>query len=351
MKNLLISGSSDIGKNLAKSILKRKNDVVLTYRRKKVKNLDCKQIKLDISLRKNIDKFSKNKLIKNWTNLVLLPASQKPIGLFEEVDENDWIKSLELNFTNQIYLIKKLLKCRSKHYKNKNIILWSGPGSNSAPKYYSAYTISKIALTKMTELLDKELSDVKVSIIGPGWVKTKIHKETLNSKKLARENYQNTLKRFKNNNFSSTMDDVVNCFNKVISLDKKAAGGRNFSVQFDKWGNKKIKKILLADENIYKLRRDFNDFNFSEINAKVIKILNFLLQNKNFFKKKSLIYKSFCKILIIKCMFDLNLNDREFCALLVNKTISGYLNNRRKRSIIFKKISKNNNFKDLEKIL
>ena len=48
MKNLLISGSSDIGKNLAKSILKRKNDVVLTYRRKKVKNLDCKQIKLDI---------------------------------------------------------------------------------------------------------------------------------------------------------------------------------------------------------------------------------------------------------------------------------------------------------------
>jgi len=46
--------------------------------------------------------------------------------------------------------------------------LCAGTGSNSAPKYYSAYTISKIAQTKMTELLDKEFDDIKVSIIGPG---------------------------------------------------------------------------------------------------------------------------------------------------------------------------------------
>ena len=29
------------------------------------------------------------------------------------------------------------------------------------------------------------------------------------------------------------MSDVVNCFNKIISLDKKTAGGRNFSSEFE----------------------------------------------------------------------------------------------------------------------
>ena len=41
----------------------------------------------------------------------------------------------------------------------------------------------------MAELLDHEMIDTKVVILGPGWVKTKMHQETLKNKKYSRENF------------------------------------------------------------------------------------------------------------------------------------------------------------------
>ena len=221
MKYIIVSGSSDIGTAIIDSLKKNKNyEIVYTYNSKKVmrfKNLTS--LKLDLSSRGNIKKFVKKKELDNWDNLVVLSATQNPIGLFSETSSEDWVNSVDLNFTNQMFLIRELISKKSKKNTIKNIILWAGTGSNSAPKYYSAYTISKIAQTKMTELLDKEFKDIKVSIIGPGWVKTKIHKQTIKAGKMARENYDNTIERFRTNKFNS-MKDVVNCFTKIVNLEK-----------------------------------------------------------------------------------------------------------------------------------
>ena len=51
------------------------------------------------------------------------------------------------------------------------------------------------------------------------------------------------IKSMNKNKFNS-MKDVVTCFNKIISLDKKTVGGRNFSVEFDQWQSDKFIKIL-----------------------------------------------------------------------------------------------------------
>ena len=138
---------------------------------------------------KSIEEFSKKKDLNNWDNLIIMPATQKPIGLFSEVKAAAWSASINLNFSNQMYLINKLYSKRRISNKNKTIILWAGGGTNNATKYYSAYTISKIAQIKMAELLNHEMTDTKVVILGPGWVKTKIHQETLKNKKYARENF------------------------------------------------------------------------------------------------------------------------------------------------------------------
>ena len=175
-------------------------------------------------------------------------------------------------------------------------MLWAAGGINNAPKYYSAYIISKVAQVKMTELLDKEFDDIKVSIIGPGWVKTKIHKQTLKAKKFAREHYKTTIERFKKNKFNS-MTDVVDCFNKIVGLKKETVGGRNFSIQFDEWRKKTLVEVLNADENMYKLRRDFknrtvlrklvdfNEFKIFETAQGQHNMLTFLSKNLNILKK------------------------------------------------------------------
>ena len=253
MKYIFISGSSDIGTALIDDLISKNHEIVYTYNSTKVDKFKrLTSFKLNISSRKNIRDFAQNNEINDWDNLVILPAMQGPIGLFSEVNNEDWVNSVDLNFTNQMYLIREMLPKRSKKEKKiNNIILWAGTGSNSDPKYYSAYTISKIAQTKMCELLNEEFNDIKVSIIGPGWVKTKIHQQTITAgKKNARENYNRVIEAFKLNKFNP-MKDVVSCFNKIIRLKKKTAGGRNFSLKYDQWRNDNLIKILDSDENMY----------------------------------------------------------------------------------------------------
>ena len=102
MKYLFISGTSDIGTALINN-LKNKNKIISTYHKSKpsqTKNIQ--NIKLDISSRDQIKRFCNNKLIKNWDCLVMLPASQDPVGLFSRVKSDEWVESIDLNFTNQI---------------------------------------------------------------------------------------------------------------------------------------------------------------------------------------------------------------------------------------------------------
>ena len=297
-KTLIISGSSDIGDSIIKKLKNTK--IVSTYNlsepKKNKKNIVFER--LNINNLDEIDEYSKKKINNNWTNLIILPATQLPIGLADEVNPREWLTSINLNFTNQIYLLLKLLKKRSKS-GFKRVILWSGTGSNNAPKYYSAYTVSKIALTKITELFDAELKDCIFSVIGPGWVKTKIHNETLKNKKKARDNYHTTKLHFKKNIFNS-MESVVKCLLTLMKLPKEAVGGRNFSVQYDKWADTKFSDFLISDQNIYKLRRDFNSFTANDTDFKLDDILDFFYKNNNLQNPNSLIYNNFKKVLKIK---------------------------------------------------
>ena len=163
------SGIAQRSSNLSK---RKKNEIVYTYNETYLKKLQkFKGYKLDISSIKSIDDFSKKKDVKNWDNLIVMPATLKPIGLFDEVKAEDWSASVDLNFSNQMYLINKLYRKRRVSNKNKTIILWAGGGTNKATKYYSAYTISKIAQIKMAELLDHE-------------AETKMHQETFKNKNI-----------------------------------------------------------------------------------------------------------------------------------------------------------------------
>ena len=121
-----------------------------------------------------------------------------------------------------------------------------------------AYTLSKITSIKAVELLDAELKDTKFSILGPGWVKTKIHKSTIDQPLNSGNNYQKTLQNFKKNNFYP-MSKLIKCCNWLLNSNKKLVGGRNFSSVFDPWDNKKI-NMIKKDPNLFKLRRFGNNF-------------------------------------------------------------------------------------------
>jgi NAD(P)-dependent dehydrogenase (short-subunit alcohol dehydrogenase family) len=138
------------------------------------------------------------------------------------------------------------------------VIFFAGGGTNSAPINFSAYTLSKIALIKAVELLDAEHQGLCFTIIGPGWVKTKIHSETLRAGKASGQAHKETSRRLELGEFTP-MSQVIDCCDWLLNSSKDVIGGRNFSVVHDPWGNDYLNKTLRDNPDMYKLRRHGND--------------------------------------------------------------------------------------------
>lgn len=192
---------------------------------------------------------------QDWDILIFAPGSQVPVGPFDRVDIDEWSSSIHLNFLNQMRMLHRLLPFRAAAPKEKSVLFFAGGGTNNAVINYSAYTVSKIALIKMCELLDAEIPDVKFSIIGPGWVKTKIHEATLKAgEKWAGSNFEKTQMKLSSDE-CVPVQKVIDSFEWVISQPRKVVSGRNFSTVFDKWGSEELTHQLSNNQDMYKLRR------------------------------------------------------------------------------------------------
>ncbi len=267
MKNaaIIISASSDIGNALSSRWIANHWDVCGTYRTEsaETKALAGKGVKLarcDLSKTGSIrDACSRLRaLCPQWDVLVMCPGMMQPIGAFTECDFNEWEESVKVNFCSQLRIIQQLLPARRKQSALEPVvILFAGGGTNNAPQNYSAYTVSKIALIKLTELLDAEIPDTRFVIIGPGWVKTKIHQATLNAGVRAGDSFKLTIEKLAGNE-CTTIESVLDCCDWVVKTPRKVVSGRNFSVVFDKWGTDELMDKLASDPDMYKLRRNGN---------------------------------------------------------------------------------------------
>lgn len=194
-----------------------------------------------------------------WDALVLCPGDMTPVGPFADCDFDDWERSILVNFTAQLRVVRALLASRRRAPGPEPIVLFfAGGGTNGATLNYSAYTVSKIALIKMCELLDAELPDVRFSIVGPGWVRTKIHDQTLAAGPRAGESYQRTVERLKGTDFVP-MEKVMDCCDWIIAAPRAVVSGRNFSAANDDWGAGALASRLAGDPALFKLRRAGND--------------------------------------------------------------------------------------------
>jgi len=265
-KAIIIGASSDIGAALYSDWEKKKWDVVGTYRTlsdsiHNIKKKNANLFECDLSDVKSIEQASSalNKSMSHWDVLVFAPGLQEPVELFSDCDFEKWESSIQVNFTSQLRLLHRLLKNRNKKKESyPSVLFFAGGGVNNAPINYSAYTISKIALIKMVELLAAEIEDVKFLIIGPGWVNTKIHQSVLEAGERAGHSYSLTKQKFKDNDFVP-MSKVVRCCNKLILAPKEIFTGRNYSVANDQWDKSDFQKLLKNNPDMYKLRRYLND--------------------------------------------------------------------------------------------
>ncbi|HAF94603.1 MAG: hypothetical protein A2X34_10715 [Elusimicrobia bacterium GWC2_51_8] len=265
-KIIIISASSDIGTAMCRRWRKKGLEISGTYRTEsaaldKLRRIGVKLVSCDLQNEEEINEACSylKSACPGWDALILCPGTQSPIGSFIETDFGDWEKSVKVNLISQLNIVRRLLPDRNKNNSlGACVLFFAGGGTNTATVNYSAYTVSKIALIKMCELLDAEIHDSRFAIVGPGWVETKIHNETLKAGKKAGNNYAKAKNKLLHGTFTP-MNKVLDCCDWIINSPREIVSGRNFSVVSDMWGDSLLSEKLKAQPDMYKLRRNANN--------------------------------------------------------------------------------------------
>ncbi len=265
---LILSVSSDIGLYMAKEYLAQGHRVIGTFRTKKhVQSLsghpNCLLLPCDFSNPKSIKNFiaavKKQKI--TWDVFVSCVGYLLPAQPFFECKVDDWIGNVHINALEQLRVLHALYPLRNKKTLS-DVVFFAGGGANNAVVDITAYAISKIILTKMSEYLDAENKDLNVFIVGPGWTKTKIHDQVLQAKNVAAKKFKET-KDFMANKEGTSLQEIFECIEWLRQEGRGISGGRNFSVVYDPWRTKtraQLIKALQGDAGMYKLRRHGNGF-------------------------------------------------------------------------------------------
>lgn len=269
MRVVVVSASSDIGFAVCEHWRSLGYSVVGTYRTESAKTralagLGVQLVHCDLADNAATESACQQigSLLPAWDALVICPGTLEPIGLFAECSFDDWAASVNDNFVSQMRCLHGLLPYRSRTAElGPCVILWAGGGVNNAPIAFSAYTVSKIAQIKMAELLDAEIADTRFVILGPGWVKTKIHQQTLDAGARAGAAHEATMQRLAAGEAGAwtPMRQVLAACDWVLTAPRAVVGGRNFSVAGDPLGSPALAAALTSDSGLFKLRRFGND--------------------------------------------------------------------------------------------
>ena len=249
-KALVIGITSEIGAGVKKFLEEDGWQVFGTS----FSNFSDEVAQLDLADSTQVKLFSdKTSQYKDWSLLCLFAGTMEPIGPFFKTDFRSWEKNFRINVLSQIEILQMLWPYRSK-IKEPNICFLAGGGTNSSFDNYSAYCLSKITLIKFVELMASENKAEKFFIIGPGFMKTKIHEQTTKSGENAGTNLDKTklLMEKPGTSVSRLYEHIKWC----IAQPKEAISGRNFSTVHDPWdSDQELSSLLSHNPNLFKLRR------------------------------------------------------------------------------------------------
>ncbi|CUS88305.1 3-oxoacyl-[acyl-carrier protein] reductase [Candidatus Kryptonium thompsonii] len=180
---------------------------------------------------------------------------QKPIGLFQNVDIKEWIRNFEVNLFGAAMFCKAVLPLMIEK-RNGKIINLSGGGATYPRPYFSAYSVSKTAIVRFTEILAEEVKDynIHVNAIAPCAINTRMLEEVLEAGELAgKKELEEAITRAVKG--GSPLEIVVELALFLASEESDGITGKLISAPWDPWKNEAFIEKLKVDKDIAVLRR------------------------------------------------------------------------------------------------
>lgn len=179
-----------------------------------------------------------------------------PIGLFEEVDWQEWCNALNVNLFGTVAMSRAIVPIMKRQSYGK-IINLSGGGATAPLPRFSAYAASKAAVVRFTETIAEELAEshIDVNAIAPGALNTRLLDQVLEAgpERTGEDFYRRSLKQGEEGGASLELAAELVLF--LASAESDGITGRLISAVWDDWRNFPGYRERIQKSDVFTLRR------------------------------------------------------------------------------------------------
>jgi NAD(P)-dependent dehydrogenase (short-subunit alcohol dehydrogenase family) len=179
---------------------------------------------------------------------------QGPIGSLMENDPDEWLRAIRVNLGAVFLCCRAVLPTMIGQRRGK-IINLSGGGATSPRPRFSAYSVAKAGIVRLTETLAEELKshNVQVNAIAPGAVYTSMTESVLTAGTAAGERALADARRVKMEEASPRAAAALAVF--LASDESNVLTGRLISAVWDDWRGLPTRLRHVNASDLYTLRR------------------------------------------------------------------------------------------------
>ncbi|CAN5172251.1 3-oxoacyl-ACP reductase FabG [soil metagenome] len=272
-KTAIITGANQgLGKVCAKAYLEAGAHLVICARNQEMLKATYDQLRssidpevqrlnwlaTDVSRVQDVERLIDYALEKNTRIDILVNNAgvYGPKGCIEDVDWDEWTRSIEINLYGPILMCRALLP----HFKTNKagkIINMSGGGATAPLPRLSAYAAAKAALVRLTETMAHETlgCGIDVNAVAPGALNTRLLDEILEAgpNRVGKDFYERSLKQ-KEDGGASMIKAAELCV-YLASDQSDGITGKLISAVWDPWKDLARHMNKLKSSEIYTLRR------------------------------------------------------------------------------------------------
>jgi NAD(P)-dependent dehydrogenase (short-subunit alcohol dehydrogenase family) len=205
---------------------------------------------VNILMEKALSEFSQIHILVNNAGIY------GPMGFVEEMDWDEWVQAVEINFLGSVLICRALLPHFKSHHYGKIIQLSGGGATNPLPRI-SAYAASKAAIIRFAETLAEEVrgTGIDVNSIAPGALNTRLLDQVLaaGKEKVGADFYERSLKQKAEGGASPEKAARLVVF--LASAESDGITGKLISAVWDPWEEFPHHLEDLKNSDVYTLRR------------------------------------------------------------------------------------------------
>lgn len=189
--------------------------------------------------------------------VICAAAIQGAIGPAMQADPGAWSDTVRVDLDGTYFVIRAFWDLLRRSERRAKVICFSGGGATKARPNFSAYAAAKTGVVRLVETLAAEWRDLPVDInaIAPGAINTSMTSETVRLGPALAGAAEFAAAQRQRDAGGQSIDKAAALVEFLLAEASDGISGRLLSAQWDDWASLPARATMLADSEIYQLRR------------------------------------------------------------------------------------------------